>query len=204
MKTMVRQKRRDGLKRQAEIMAVALDLFSVNGYHATSVEEIINRAGIAKGTFYLHFSGKSDILKMIIESHLGMIYSSVKVLDISMNKPVNEMKKMYYDVTDLLIGIPEFKKFIRLMLRDAISIDRTIQARVNSFFDQIIIMSSDYIKKAQDEGRVVLGLDPSVLALSIVGSIKEMLYRWAVQEDDFNVRSSVETLVELYFRGMLV
>jgi len=204
MQKRIRQKRRDGLKRQAEIMAIALELFSNRGFHATSVDDIIGAAGVAKGTFYLHFNGKSDILMMIIDSYLAKIYSSLLDLDISMDKPVEDMKRMYYDVTDFFISFPDMKRFIKLMLRDAIASDEVIKSKVNNYFSQIIGMSSGYIKKAQREGRVVASIDPRACAVSIIGGVKELLYRWAVLEEDLDVRRCVATMVDVFFRGMLV
>ena len=49
--------------RQAEatrqlLVSVARELFTDRGYAATSVEEIIQRAGVARGALYHHFAGK--------------------------------------------------------------------------------------------------------------------------------------------------
>ncbi len=43
------------------IVTTASDLFYVNGYHATGVNAIIEKAGIAKATLYHHFKSKEDI-----------------------------------------------------------------------------------------------------------------------------------------------
>ncbi len=204
MKPLIRQKRKDGLKRQAEIMAVALELFSLKGFNATSVDDIIKAAGVAKGTFYLHFQGKGDILAMIIDSYLFKLYSSLQALDISMNRPTDELKRMYREVTDLLIDLPDIKQFIRLMLRDALSLDESQQKRTNDFFNRIVVMAAGYMRRAQEEGRVLTGLDPRICSLFMLGSVKEVLYRWAVQEEDLDVRMAIDTMVDLFFRGMLV
>ncbi|MEM7144509.1 MAG: TetR/AcrR family transcriptional regulator [Verrucomicrobiota bacterium] len=44
-----------------EIVSVAADLFYQQGYHATGIQQIINEAGIAKGTFYSHFKSKEEL-----------------------------------------------------------------------------------------------------------------------------------------------
>jgi len=48
--------------RRDELMAAAQALFLAQGYHATSVDAIVRRAGVAKGTFYLYFKTKDDVL----------------------------------------------------------------------------------------------------------------------------------------------
>lgn len=49
-----------------EILETALDLFSVNGYEATSVSQIADAVGIRKASLYSHFASKQEILESII------------------------------------------------------------------------------------------------------------------------------------------
>jgi hypothetical protein len=65
-------------------------------------------------------------------------------------------------------------------------------------------MAAGYMRRAQEEGRVLTGLDPRICSLFMLGSVKEVLYRWAVQEEDLEVRMAIDTMVDLFFRGMLV
>lgn len=53
-----------------EILNVALDLFSVNGYEATSISQIADAVGIRKASLYSHFSSKQEILDNVVESVL--------------------------------------------------------------------------------------------------------------------------------------
>ena len=53
-----------------EILNVALDMFSVNGYEATSISQIADAVGIRKASLYSHFGSKHDILDSVVESVL--------------------------------------------------------------------------------------------------------------------------------------
>lgn len=55
------RRRRDPEERRAEILAAALALFSERGFAATRIEDVATRAGIAKGTVYLHFPDKETL-----------------------------------------------------------------------------------------------------------------------------------------------
>jgi AcrR family transcriptional regulator len=54
-----------------EILNVALDLFSVNGYEATSISQIADAVGIRKASLYSHFGSKQEILDNVVESVLN-------------------------------------------------------------------------------------------------------------------------------------
>jgi len=44
-----------------ELLEIASGLFYEQGYHRTGVKQIIDQAGIAKGTFYSHFKSKEEL-----------------------------------------------------------------------------------------------------------------------------------------------
>ena len=57
-----RQRERQREERAALILEAAQQVFNDKGYYDASIDEIAARAGIAKGTVYLHFSSKEDLV----------------------------------------------------------------------------------------------------------------------------------------------
>jgi AcrR family transcriptional regulator len=55
--------------RREELLAVATDLFIERGYERTSIERITTEAGVAKGTFYLYFDSKQDLLAQMVDAY---------------------------------------------------------------------------------------------------------------------------------------
>ena len=55
-----------GKKTREDIIIAAHALFAEQGYHGTSMRQIAERAGVALGGIYNHFSSKEDIFKLII------------------------------------------------------------------------------------------------------------------------------------------
>ncbi len=49
-------------EREALILQAAEEVLMEKGYHETSIDEIAARVGIAKGTVYLHFPSKEDLV----------------------------------------------------------------------------------------------------------------------------------------------
>lgn len=63
--------------RRAEIIETAQRLFLLKGYEQTSVSDITGAIGIAKGTFYHHFSSKLDVLDALIDR---LLVQSLEIL----------------------------------------------------------------------------------------------------------------------------
>jgi AcrR family transcriptional regulator len=64
-----RQRRKEA--RPHELLDAALALFTEKGFSATRAEEVAQRAGVAKGTLYLYFNSKEELLKAVIRHTLS-------------------------------------------------------------------------------------------------------------------------------------
>jgi AcrR family transcriptional regulator len=64
----VRQRRK--LARPQELLDAALDLFVEKGFAATRSEEVAARAGVSKGTLYLYYPSKEELLKEVIRQNV--------------------------------------------------------------------------------------------------------------------------------------
>ncbi|CAN5850251.1 TetR/AcrR family transcriptional regulator [soil metagenome] len=55
-----------GEERRRQLMAFAAERFAENGYHPTSVAEIVEGLGVGKGVFYWYFDTKEELLRAIL------------------------------------------------------------------------------------------------------------------------------------------
>lgn len=58
---------------RSRIQAVALDLFSEQGYDATSLREIAERLGVTKAALYYHFKSKEEIVDSLTADHVARL-----------------------------------------------------------------------------------------------------------------------------------
>lgn len=56
-----------GERRKQELLRIAYRMFLEKGYEKTSIDEIIAKAGIAKGTYYYYFESKEATLEAVID-----------------------------------------------------------------------------------------------------------------------------------------
>lgn len=76
------------LKKQL-IMEKALELFSEQGFEATSVQQITERCGISKGAFYLSFKTKDELIISMVENYLQKFITDVdQVVRSSLSKDI--------------------------------------------------------------------------------------------------------------------
>lgn len=53
-------------KKETELYEAAYELFTTKGTRDTAIDDIVKKAGVAKGTFYLYFKDKYDIINKLI------------------------------------------------------------------------------------------------------------------------------------------
>ena len=66
---------------RAAILAAALDVFTESGFAAARMEAIAARAGVAKGTPYLHFAGKDALFEAIVAETLVPVLRDMAALE---------------------------------------------------------------------------------------------------------------------------
>ena len=77
----IRQKSREKIEK------IALELFALNGYHATSISKIAKAAGISKGLLYNYYASKEQLLNAIIMT----VYDEImKIVQMNDNLPADE------------------------------------------------------------------------------------------------------------------
>jgi AcrR family transcriptional regulator len=81
MKPRIRPRTKPAQQRRDELMDAAQRLFLKQGVASTTIDQIASGAEIAKGTFYLHFSSKEDLLaalgEQFAERHLTRITAAI-------------------------------------------------------------------------------------------------------------------------------
>ena len=53
--------------RRREILAAALRCFARDGFHSTTITDIVRESGVSQGTFYLYFQTKDDVIAALAD-----------------------------------------------------------------------------------------------------------------------------------------
>src|SRR5215831_14435025 len=70
-------KERQRQEREQLILQAADELLLERGYHDTSIDDIAARVGISKGTVYLHFDSKEDLVFALVERGMRQLQATL-------------------------------------------------------------------------------------------------------------------------------
>lgn len=84
-----RQRRKEA--RPQELLEAALSLFVEKGFAATRSEEVAARAGVSKGTLYLYYPSKEELLKAVIRENLSRMLADGASIAAGFTGPASEL-----------------------------------------------------------------------------------------------------------------
>ncbi len=87
-------------KREA-LLSAAYDLFTSQGIFDTSISDIVKKAEMAKGTFYLYFKDKFDIRTALITEKAGKLFSVVR--EKMRDKRAGSLEETVIQLVDIII-----------------------------------------------------------------------------------------------------
>lgn len=64
--------------RRTAILAAALDVFSAEGFAAARLDDVAEKAGVAKGTIYLHFKDKEMLFQELIRTAISPFVATIE------------------------------------------------------------------------------------------------------------------------------
>lgn len=89
-------------KKKDALLNTAFDLFTTKGIAKTSIADIVEHAGVAKGTFYLYFSDKYDIRNKLIAHKASQIFQ--KALDDMQKEEISTLEDYIIFLVDHVLN----------------------------------------------------------------------------------------------------
>lgn len=97
-------KERQRQEREQLILQAAEELFLERGFYETSIDDIAARVGIAKGTVYLHFPSKEELLFALFERGIQQFLAGLDAILSSPSAPRGKLRAVLEQVYNGMLG----------------------------------------------------------------------------------------------------
>jgi len=186
-------------RRRRQIIEAAYAVFAEHGYHNAGITEIMQQAQLGRGTFYLYFDNKRDILDGVIDYIIGRILEAVAAdmtLDAAQGKV--GLEQLIRKIADNLFALlDEHPDLTAAVVRNG-TIDEAITRRMFGFADVFTATVKSFVQRAINGGALNRSLDPDAAALLLTGFALGGLLRG--MRGDFSVDQRnryVDTAIEM-------
>jgi AcrR family transcriptional regulator len=188
--------------RRGQIKDSALGVFSERGYHQTSVSDLVDAAGVARGTFYLYFDGKEAIFLELLEDLTTHLRENIVGIDATRGVATIE-QQLHQTVVRILRTAVENRPLTRIIFREAVGLHAAVDARLRAFDDQLYGFVAASLRLGAQLG-ALRAVDAEVGAVAVVGALREIVHRYVVREDAaFDLDAVASALIDHHLRGLL-
>jgi AcrR family transcriptional regulator len=196
----VRARAQRGKRREA-ILSAASMLFGRQGYHATSVADLIAAAGISRGTFYLYFDNKDSIFLELMERFIQRIIAVLEVVDPQGENPT---VKIYENVRRVVDVVFDNQDLTVMVLREDLGLKPEVDEKLKRFYGFLREMVQGALENGTRVG-LIRKVNAPIVATALIGAIKEVfLHHLVIAPDRAPPRESVaESLLDFGLRGLL-
>jgi AcrR family transcriptional regulator len=185
-----------------DLLDAAIDVFCDKGYHRSLISDIVARAGVGQGTFYRHFQSKRDLIDTIMDRFGGMLLGQFESMTVHLPSNTDEYRAASKNATLAMANlVRENRKLALLLLREAPTVDRDFEQRINNFYDQFAGLAVFYLDHAIAQG-FARPCNTTMIAQAIVGMGLRQTTMWLQDEEGIvDLDEMINELVDFAFLG---
>ncbi len=156
---------------RSRIVAAAVSLFAEQGFDATSVNQVVARAGVAKGALYHHFGSKDDLL---YEVYRELVDRQLAGLTEVLARGLAPAEALRAIVTDMVVTTAARAAEAKVFFREGHRLGDVNQQRVRSARRQIHDAVTALVRQGQQDGRFSRIASPEMVTFTVFGVINEL------------------------------
>jgi AcrR family transcriptional regulator len=163
------------------IFRAALSVFAERGFSEATVDDIVTRAGIAKGTIYYHFPSKEVLFRDLLEA--GVEALRARVIGAQAEPPgLGALAAALDEQVELFLS---YRDFYRLLVTDLWWLHDRWPDDVQRIRRRYLEPLADVVRAAQALGEVRSDVDPDLVAPALFGVISHVtLHLWLEERPD--------------------
>lgn len=171
------------------IILAGVKAFSRYGYHGMKIAAVARDAGVANGTFYLHFKDKQTLFLEIVRSAVAKLASGLFAVH-------NYGSKVNADRDEIKVTL-KFAEENKDLMRVALDFKAADVSGNTDIFAPLIDMRVEEIKSAVKEGRIIHSINPVVAARAEIGMITSVIHWWLDHREEVSRNDLLDTLTHL-------
>jgi AcrR family transcriptional regulator len=184
--------------RRTEVIDTAAELFAAQGYHATSIDDLVQATGLQRGGLYHYMSSKKDLLIQIHERFILPLLSDAKEIA-AIDQPATEAIRQL--ARALMSDIDEYQAQVTVFLHEWRSVEddaawRSIRAARKEFEDVV----AEVLHRGEEEGSFELE-NPRLTLLAFLGMINYS-YQWYDRSGSVTPDQIADNFSSIFLHGI--
>ena len=182
---------------RARLFAAAVELFEARGYHDTTVAAIVKRAGVAKGTFFVHFATKDAVItELQLRQIRGARKARAAVIEAGAG-PLAALRAMVQSLGEQAARSRELARAVYSATLD----NAHVSGDAESMFDELLVDMIGDARAAVAAGELGRGRDGERLARALLACYLGSALHFASSRRSTPLLDVLEPLIEANVEG---
>ena len=186
-------------EREQLILQVTEEVLLEKGYHEMSMDEIAARVGIAKGTLYLHFARKEDLVFALIDRELQVFQQTVEEA-IAMDGTVQS--RLAFIQRSMYLGLFGKRAHLLYALFNTADLRLVLGERHGAARKQIASRIEMLLNEGKERGELDPTVPTEVMQSTFMCMLSPLAYKHLVFSGKMTSEELVHYIERIYFRGI--
>lgn len=179
----------------------AVTLIAEQGFSATTVDEIAERAGVAKGTVYYNFKSKTELFEELLRHGVGLLTESLRTAaDETAKRDGTSVEALDAMIRAGLAFIDRSPAFTQLYVAELWRTNRAWQSTLLVVRQRAVAVVEEVLQKGIDGGELSREIDVPLTAAALVGMVLVAALDWQAFQPERSI-DDVHSALSLLLHG---
>jgi TetR/AcrR family fatty acid metabolism transcriptional regulator len=155
-----------------------MEVFAANGYHGTTVDDIVAASGTSKGAFYHYFSSKQDVFLTLMGTLADLVENGVEA---AIEAERGALAKVDAALRVVLETAAAQRGLARILLVEAVGVGPEVERARLEIHRRFAALIQRHLDRAVAEGSIP-PQDTALAARAWVGTLNEVITQWLLDD----------------------
>ncbi len=187
-------------ERKSQIINAAEEVFTKKGFDEARMDDIAEETGLSKGTLYLYFKSKDDLIIAILDRLIQREFKQLENIDVTATGATEAIWKMTDLITKDIVGlirlIPIVYQFLALAFRN-----KYVQLALKKYINSYIDILTPIIQRGVESGEF-RNVDTREVAVAMGAMIEGTLLLWVYDKTLVDPQHHIHSGMKLLLEGV--
>jgi|SRR5579884_1141436 AcrR family transcriptional regulator len=182
-------------EREQEILQAARDIFAQHGFEKASIDDIADRVGIGKGTVYLHFGSKEELLLALMRQNCAQMVAGCRARMEGASTAPEKLQAAIRALADHRYANESWVRIVASEMPVFMGFKQRLAAS-----SELRALLVETIQQGQAEGSLDSGVNPLVAATTLLFLV--FATPFLAGQKRMSKQELIDTVSRLYFHGI--
>jgi AcrR family transcriptional regulator len=189
--------------RRQQLLTSATAVFARRGYRAAGITDIVNQAGVARGTFYLYFESKAEVFLAIADDFYDRLELAIAEGGAGLPTDATDGRSL------LRASFRRWFEFFHLyrlaatvMLKEGAAIDPRFDRGIAELRQSAYTHVTERVRRFQQAGLVRASLSPDIVAHLQVGMFEELVKAFVLNTEHPDIDGLADQMADFEWNGV--